>query len=151
MTPSRPRDHVSVGVTSTSETAVQDTILVVQNEVFVRMVICDYLRGCGYKVIEAANADEALVVLQNPEIPLDVVVTDIETPGAMDGFALSRWIRTHRPELDVLLTGSVPRAVSIASDLCDEGPLPRPYDPQVMVDRIRRLTAARATRAKRRN
>jgi CheY-like chemotaxis protein len=139
---------VSIDVTTTSATIVQETILVVESEVFVRMVISDYLRGCGYKVIEAANSDEALIVLQNPEITVDVVLSDIATSGSMDGFALSRWIHTNRPGLDVVLAGSVPRAVSVATELCDEGPLPKPYEPQVVVDRIRRLIAARAARRK---
>jgi CheY-like chemotaxis protein len=140
---------VSVDVTTETTPILRETVLVVEGEVFVRMVISDYLRGCGYKVIEAANSDEALVVLQNPEIAIDVVFSDIETPGSMDGFELSHWIRANRPGLDVLLAGSVPRAVSVATELCDEGPLPKPYEPQVLVDRIRRLIATRARRNKR--
>jgi CheY-like chemotaxis protein len=136
---------VSTDVTSTT---VQDTILVIEDEVFVRMVISEYLRGCGYRVIEAANSDEALIVLQNSEIIVDVVFSDVEMPGSMDGFAISHWIRTNRPGLDVILTGSVPRAVSAATDLCEEGPLPKPYEPQAVVDRIRRLIGARAARKK---
>jgi len=49
------------------------------------MVISQYLRDCGYRVIEAANADEALIVLQRLEIGVDIVFSDIEMPGAMDG------------------------------------------------------------------
>jgi CheY-like chemotaxis protein len=141
---------VSIDFTTETTPILRETILVVEGEVFVRMVISDYLRGCGYKVIEAANSDEALVVLQNPEIAIDVVFSSIEAPGSMDGFELSHWIRANRPGLDVLLAGSVPRAVSVAAELCDEGPLPKPYEPQVVVDRIRRLIAARAARRNKR-
>ena len=126
----------------------QETILVVEDEVLIRIAISEYLRSCGYKVIEAANSDEAIIVLQDPEITIDVVFSDIEMPGSMDGFALSQWIRANRTDIEVILAGSVPRAVSAASDLCDEGPLPKPYEPQVVVDRIRRLIAARASRRK---
>ena len=141
---------MSIDFTTETTPILRETILVVEGEVFVRMVISDYLRGCGYKVIEAANSDEALVVLQNPEIAIDVVFSSIEAPGSMDGFELSRWIRANRPGLDVLLAGSVPRAVSVATELCDEGPLPKPYEPQVVVDRIRRLIAARAAQRNKR-
>jgi len=48
------------------------------------MVISEYLRDCGYKVMEAANAEEALIVLQNPDITVDVVFSDIENAG-LDG------------------------------------------------------------------
>ena len=119
------------------------TILVVEDEVFIRMVISDYLRKCGYRVIEAANADEAITLLQHPEIAIDVLFSDIEMPGSMDGFALSQWVRKNHPSLDVILTGTVPRAAEAASDLCEASNLPKPYEPQVVVDRIKRMMAAR--------
>jgi response regulator RpfG family c-di-GMP phosphodiesterase len=71
-----------------SKSSVQ-TGLVVEDEVFVRMVISEYLRGCGYRVIEAANADEALIVLERLEIAVDVVFSDIEMPGSIGGFELA--------------------------------------------------------------
>lgn len=110
------------------------------------MVISDYLRHCGYKVIEAANADEALILMQHLEIKIDVVFSALQMPGSMDGFRLSRWTRENRPTLDVILTGSVPKAADAAAQLCDESPLPRPYEPQLVADRIRRLPAARPSR-----
>lgn len=128
----------------------QETILVVEDEIFVRMIIAEYLRSCGYKVIEAADADEALIVLQRPELTVDIVFSDVEMPGAMDGFALSSWIRAHRPDIDVILAGTVPGAANAAAELCDSGPLPKPYEPQVVADRINRLIAARAARDKKR-
>jgi CheY-like chemotaxis protein len=130
-----------------SKPAIQ-TVLVVEDEIFVRMVISDYLRSCGYKVVEAANADEALVVLQHIEITVDVVFSDIEMPGSMGGFELAKWLRTHRPEVEVILTGNVPRAAEAASELCESGPLPKPYEPQIAADRIRQLMALRASRKK---
>jgi len=124
------------------------TILVVEDEVIIRMVISEYLRDCGYKVVEAANADEALIVLQNSDITVEVIFSDIEMPGSMDGFALAQWARANRPDLDVILVGSVPRAASAATDLCEQGHLSKPYESQVVVDRIRRLIAARTARKK---
>ena len=124
------------------------TILVVEDEVFVRMVIAEYLRRCGYKVIEAANTDEALVLLQHLEVAIDIVFSDIEMPGSAGGFELAKWIRERRPDIDVILTGNVSRAADAASELCESGPLPKPYDPQIAVDRIRRLMALRGSRKK---
>jgi DNA-binding NtrC family response regulator len=128
--------------------SVQETILVVEDDVAVRMVISQYLRSCGFKVIEAANADEALVVLQKPDIMLDIVFSDIEMPGTMDGFGLAQWVRSNRPDLDVILAGTVARAATAATELCHEGPIPKPYEPQLVVDRINRLIAVRAARKK---
>jgi CheY-like chemotaxis protein len=123
--------------------AIGETVLVVEDEVLLRLVIAEYLRDCGYKVIEAADADEAVLVLKQPDLVVDVLFTDIEMPGAMDGFALAQWSRSNRPGLEVILTGTVPGAVNAAANLCKEGPLPKPYEPQSVHDRIRRLLAAR--------
>jgi DNA-binding NtrC family response regulator len=121
-----------------------DTILVVEDEVLIRLVIAQYLRDCGYRIIEAAHADEALLVLRKSELEIDVVFTDVELPGSMDGFALAQWVRSNRPDMDVILAGSVGRAVQAASDLCDQqNNVPKPYDPQTVHDRIRRLLASR--------
>jgi DNA-binding NtrC family response regulator len=121
----------------------QETILFVEDEVLVRMPIAQYLRDCGYRVIEAANADEAMTVLMHKETVVDIVFSDIEMPGAVDGFGLAKWIREHRAGLDVLLAGTVPRAVENAKQLCEQGSLPKPYDAQVLHDHIKRLLAAR--------
>lgn len=120
-----------------------EVILVVEDEILIRMVIADYLRDCGYKVIEAGSGDEALVLLQKKDISIDIVFSDIEMPGETDGFALSQWLRQHRPETQVLLAGSPAKAAEAAEDLCDDGTLPKPYDHKVALDRIRRLLASR--------
>jgi CheY-like chemotaxis protein len=117
-----------------------EMILVVEDEVLIRMVISEYLRECGFKVIEAANADEAIIILEQANLKIDIVFSDIEMPGSMDGFGLSRWLRHNKPELKVILAGTVTRAANAAADLCDEGPtLAKPYEPRAVVDRIRRL------------
>jgi CheY-like chemotaxis protein len=120
------------------------TVLVVDAEVLVRMTIAGYLRDCGYRVVEAASADEALTVLRQTELPLEAVLADVALPGPMDGFALAQWIRDHREGLNILLAGTPARAAERAAELCEQGPdLARPYEPQVVVDRIRRLLADR--------
>jgi DNA-binding NtrC family response regulator len=123
--------------------AIGETVIVVEDEVLLRLIVAEYLRDCGYKVIEAANADEAVEVLNQPHLRIDVLFSDIDMPGSMDGFALAQWTRTNRPGLEVILTGTVPRAVDAAADLCEEGPMPKPYEPRLVHDRIRRLLANR--------
>jgi CheY-like chemotaxis protein len=126
-----------------ASSAIGETVLVVEDEVLLRLVVAEYLRDCGFKVIEAADADEAVVVLKQPHLQIDVLFSDIEMPGSMDGFALAQWTRANRPGVEVILTGTVPRAVNAAADLCEEGPMPKPYEPQSVHDRIRRLLATR--------
>jgi CheY-like chemotaxis protein len=118
------------------------TILVVEDEVLVRLVIAEYLRECGYKVHEAANADEALAVLQSPDVSIDLVFSDVLMPGDMDGFGLARWVRDNKPDVRVVLTSSVDRSAEIAGTLCEAGPmLDKPYEPLHVVHRIRQLLA----------
>jgi CheY-like chemotaxis protein len=126
--------------------ATGETVLVVEDEVLLRLVVAEYLRDCGYKVIEAADADEAVVVLKQPHVQIDVLFSDIDMPGSMDGFALAQWTRANRPGLEVILTGTAQRAVNAAADLCDEGPMPKPYEARSVHDRIRRLLASRPAR-----
>jgi CheY-like chemotaxis protein len=115
------------------------TILVVEDEVLVRMVISDYLRECGYRVIEAGSAAEAITVLESPE-QIDIVFSDIQMPGEMDGFGLANWVRQRQPWLEMLLTSGNARAASTAGDLCEDGPLEqKPYHPQTILSRIQRL------------
>lgn len=123
-------------------------VLVVEDEILIRMVISDYLRNCGYRVIEATNADEAMIILQHAEIEVDVLFSDVDMPGSMNGFQLSKWLRANRPGVDVILTGSVPRAADAAAELCDSGSLAKPYQPQIAVDRVKQLMALRSARTR---
>jgi CheY-like chemotaxis protein len=122
------------------------TVLVVDDEVLVRMAVAQQLRECGYRVVEAADADEAVIVLQHRTITMDVVVTDVEMAGSMDGFGLGAWIRQHCPAVKVILAGSESRAVKAAMELCTSGPRPGRYEPHNLLDYIRRLKATRAIR-----
>ena len=127
--------------------ATAQTVLVVEDEVLIRMSVAGYLRDCGFRVLEAAHADEALIILQEPELEIEAVLSDIEMPGAMDGFGLAQWVRANRPGVEVVLVGTPERAANAAADLCEEGPtLAKPYQPQIVVDRIKQLLAARARR-----
>ena len=118
------------------------TVLVVEDEVLVRLVIADYLRECGYRVHEAVSAEEAILILQAPEVSIDVVFSDVEMPGNMDGFGLARWVRSNMPKTQVILTSGVERSADIAATLCEAGPLlKKPYPSRDVVDRIRQLTA----------
>jgi CheY-like chemotaxis protein len=118
------------------------TILVVEDEVLTRLVIAEYLRECGYRVHEAANADEAVAVLETPEFIIDIVFSDVQMPGSMDGFGLAQWVRTNCPRVEVILTSGIARSAQLAGELCESGPLlAKPYDPALALDRIKQLLA----------
>jgi DNA-binding NtrC family response regulator len=130
-----------------TEACTQATVLLVEDEVLIRMPVAQYLRDCGYRVIEAANADEGMMILQKSEIVVEVVLSGVAMSGPMNGFGFANWVRTNRPGVEIILAGTPERAAHAAAELCDEGPmLMKPYEPQIVVDRVRQLLAARERR-----
>jgi CheY-like chemotaxis protein len=100
------------------------TILVVEDEILARMAAADCLRDCGYRVLEAADADEARILLRASE-PIEVVFSDITMPG-MNGLALAAWIAKEFPDVKIVLTSgdsaNAPAARAFAIFV------PKPYD-----------------------
>jgi len=120
-------------------------LLVVDGDVLVRHVISDYLRTCGYVVVEAASTDEAVVVLDDTHVTVNAVLCDADAPGRQSAFQLRAWAVQRRPETQIILAGTVAAAANKAAELCEEGPqLQRPYDPQGVVEYIRRIIGTRA-------
>jgi CheY-like chemotaxis protein len=118
-------------------------VLVVDDEILVRTVLAEYLRDCGYRVIEAANAAEAIEVLTS-DLDVDVLFTDIEMPGEMNGFGLAKWTREHRPGLQIMLTSGNPSKAEEARTLClDEHFVTKPTPFDDLRDRIARILASR--------
>jgi CheY-like chemotaxis protein len=119
-------------------------LLVVDGDVLVRHVISDYLRTCGYIVVEAATTDEAAVVLDDRTVLVNAALCHADAPGSQSAFQLRAWALRRRPEVQIILAGSIGAEATKAAELCDEGPqLRRPYDPQGVVDYIRRIMGSR--------
>lgn len=117
--------------------AERPSLVIVESDVFVRRPIAEYLRECGYIVLETANTDEALVIVNSRKV--EIVLADARAPGTLDGFGLAKWIRANRPVVKVILSGTVANQAKEAGKLCEQGPdLAKPYDPQHLVDRIKR-------------
>jgi DNA-binding NtrC family response regulator len=88
------------------------TVLVVEDEVFTRIMVADELRSRGFNLIEAQNADEAVTLLQS-QVPVGLVLTDVQLPGPVDGLALARLFREARPEVKVVIaSGNIPLGAS---------------------------------------
>ncbi len=117
-----------------------ETILVVDGDIITRTVIADYLRHCGYRVVEAHDGLEAQQALQHQEFHIDIMLSDVDLPSGMTGFQLSGWVRQNCPGVKVLLSAAAERSATVAGDLCEEGPhLAKPYDATIVVEHIRRL------------
>ncbi|WP_119303375.1 response regulator [Dongia deserti] len=114
-----------------------ETVLIVEDEVFLRSSVSDYLRSCGLHVIEAANALEAIRVLKSGT-DIDVIFSDVQMPGSIDGVTLAQWISREHPGIKVILTsGLAARAWSGVSDRHQI--VPKPYDHCDLALRIRML------------
>ena len=78
-------------------------ILVVEDEPLLRLFNADMLTDAGFDVVEACDAAEALRLLESVS-GIRVVFTDVEMPGALDGFALAERIETRWPQIGVVVT-----------------------------------------------
>ena len=127
---------------SESPTTPSETILFVEDEALVRMDMAQFLRECGYHVYEAATAKEAIKALQ-AKFVIDLVFTDINLPGGMDGLELGEWALNARPSVKILVTtGDASRMVDIPQTM---GPiLAKPYTGRDLLDRVRQALMKRS-------
>jgi DNA-binding response OmpR family regulator len=118
-------------------------ILIVEDEVLIRLALSDYLQECGFKVYEAGTAAEAIAILESGRSDIDLVFSDVRMPGEIDGFGLASWIHAHRPGLPVLLTSGDRRKSEVAQDICANDPFfAKPYDLRLVVARMRTVIDA---------
>jgi CheY-like chemotaxis protein len=78
-------------------------VLVVEDEAFIRMDAVDMLCSAGFDVVEAANAAEAIKVLELHS-DIQLVFTDIDMPGAMNGLELAAAVRDRWPPVKIIAT-----------------------------------------------
>jgi CheY-like chemotaxis protein len=97
-------------------------VLVVEDEILVRVLIADELRAEGFSVVEAATADEAMSYFQ-AGVQVDLVLSDIELPGGLNGIDLIQRLRAEAPDLPTVLTSGHSPGVHEADAF-----LPKPYD-----------------------
>jgi len=119
-----------------------ETVLVVDDEPTVRMLVTDVLGDLGYTAIEAADGASGLKVLQS-EARIDLLVTDVGLPGGLNGRQMADAARVSRPGLKVLfITGFAENALLASGDL-DPGMsvLTKPFAVDTLAARIRALIA----------
>src|SRR5580704_1052159 len=99
-------------------TSSSPVVLLVEGDIVVRHPLAEYLRECGFTVFEASNGDEAKHALTTPSLQIEVVLADMTTEGS--GFALHRWIKQQSQPPEVILAGSLEKAVDCAASLCKD-------------------------------
>jgi two-component system, response regulator PdtaR len=79
------------------------TLLVVEDESLVMMSITGDLIAEGYDVLTASNADQAIEILESRN-DIEIIFTDIEMPGSMDGLKLAHAVRYRWPPVNIIVT-----------------------------------------------
>ena len=112
-------------------------VLVVEDEFLVRMHAVSLLEEAGLDVLEAANADDAIALLESRR-DIRIVFTDINMPGSMDGLRLAHAIRNRWPPIGLILTSG--RMGVRNEDMPARGLfLSKPYGPSELVKMVRSL------------
>jgi two-component system, response regulator PdtaR len=104
-------------------------VLVVEDEVLIRLQATDIIQNAGFDVLEAANADEAIQILQS-RTDIEVIFTDVQMPGSMDGIKLAAAVRDRWPPVKIIATSG--RSGDLAKSLPSGGRfISKPYGQDV--------------------
>ena len=98
-------------------------VLVVENDVLLRLVTASNMRDAGFDVIEAANCAEAIRILDC--IPVDVLFSDIDMSGKIDGLALAQWVHRSQADTRIILTSGATGVLGAAEEYASF--LSKPY------------------------
>ena len=111
-------------------------ILIVEDEVLVRLELVDLVEEAGFRVFEASNADEAIQIMEaNPGIK--ILITDVDMPGSMDGLKLSHFVRDRWPPVKIVVASGHVRVKP--TELPEQGVfLNKPYE----MTRIREILSS---------
>jgi CheY-like chemotaxis protein len=109
-------------------------VLIVDDEAMVRLTAADFAASAGHEVIEAADADEAIRILES-RTDIEVVFSDVSMPGSMDGLRLLQVIRDRWPPIRLLLTSgkALPNAAQLPSGAVF---VPKPYEYSALADAL---------------
>lgn len=106
-------------------------VLVVEDELMLRMRAVDIVEDAGFVPIEAVNADEAIRVLESRD-DIAALFTDIQMPGSMDGLKLAHLVHTRWPQIKIILvSGQI--AVDESDKPQDSKFFPKPLEIQQMI------------------
>jgi DNA-binding response OmpR family regulator len=112
------------------------TIVLVEDEFLIRIALADDLTEAGFVVLQAYNASQGLEVLQN-SMRVDLLITDIRMPGAMDGLALARYARATWPRMKIMVISG--NLSDLPADAAADATVEKPYIPAAVIARVEQL------------
>ena len=110
------------------------TALIVEDEPILRMCESEFLSEHGFRTLEAANGNDAKVILSSESV--DVVVTDVRMNGDRDGILLAKWARDARPGLPVVIASASDPKVAKRELGQEQVFLSKPVDNEVLLKAI---------------
>ena len=121
-----------------------ETVLVVDDEPSVRMLVTEVLEDLGYTAIEAADGPSGLRLLQS-DVRIDLLVTDVGLPGGMNGRQVADAARVSRPGLKVLFITGYAENAAVGNGHLEPGMavLTKPFVMETLASRIREMIEAR--------
>jgi len=114
-------------------------VLVVEDEPIIRCITVIVIEDAGYEVVEAQDADRAVVILES-RTDIRIVFTDIDMPGSMDGLKLAACVRGRWPPIEIIITSGHHRQADLALPLRSVF-LSKPYDGTKLVETLQRIAA----------
>ena len=120
------------------------TILVVEDDTIVRMLIVDVLEELDFKVLEADGSEQALEILKDVNQHIDLMMTDVGLP-IMDGRQLATEARNLRPTLPILFASGYAETIEVPSDMHVIG---KPFSIDQLRDKVKEVLDASKTSAK---
>jgi CheY-like chemotaxis protein len=121
-----PARHRRVQDEMTHAVTGKTVVLIVDDEPLIMMSVADYMGDSGFEPIEALTGDEALAILSSRG-DIDIVFTDVNMPGRLDGLALSRLVGNRWPDIRTVVTSGKVRPGK--AELADHVVfIPKPYD-----------------------
>ncbi len=117
-----------------------ESVLILDDEITVRMLLTDVLGDAGYRVFEAGDGAEALEILQSAT-PLDLMITDIGLPGALNGRQVAIKARALRPQLRILFITGYAESAAFSHEHLDTGMhvLTKPFAIDRFAARVRQI------------
>jgi CheY-like chemotaxis protein len=116
------------------------TILVVEDDAIVRMLIVDVLEELAFKVLEADGSEAALKLIEDSGQTIDLLMTDVGLPG-MDGKELAARARELRPALPILFASGYAESIEVPVGMSVIG---KPFSIDQLRDKVRGMLLGRA-------
>ena len=110
-------------------------IMIVDDEPAILAVLTEFLNDCGFVPLSAQSGDDARDVILSG-MRVDLVFSDVRTPGSIDGYGLAQWVIAHRPEIPIILVSGDLGKADAATELCGVEMFPKPYELQAAARKI---------------